>query len=92
MGGYPPAEDRVVTQAGPGISEVSRSQLQRSAILAALIEAGTDGLLEGKIKELGGYWWPKRVAELAKGHAIGWDEVDGEKRYFLAGHDEREAA
>lgn len=63
-------------------SGVPVAQFQRSAILAALVEAGTDGLPKEKVEELGGYWWSKRVAELAERHAIGWDEVDGEKRYF----------
>lgn len=60
------------------------AQLQRSLMLTALIEAGPDGVSEIDMPRLGGMWWQERIRELTRDHVIGWDMVDGEKRYFLA--------
>ena len=60
------------------------AQLQRSVMLAALVEAGPDGVLESEMPPLGGMWWRDRLSEISRSHTLGWEMVDGEKRYVLA--------
>ncbi len=74
----------------PGANaSISSAEAQRTQILDALVDAGSEGVSEDRIRELGGRWWQERIQELQKDHSIGWDRVDGEVRYHLVASVER---
>lgn len=65
------------------LDHTGAAALQRSQIIAELAESGMDGVIETRVKELGGYHWEKRIVELQRDHTIGWDLIEGEKYFFL---------
>lgn len=55
-------------------------------LIRALRDAGPDGLSEGDMAQAGGRWWKRHVTDINRWKlaVIGWEERDGEKRYFDA--------
>lgn len=60
-------------------------------IIRALRASGSDGLSEGDMAKAGGRWWERHVRDINRWKlaVIGWEPVDGEKRYFLVNGVER---